>query len=1241
MMPDQPLVVPLLLDALVVNRGVLARDEFRWWQFNYLSLNHYRSPEPLGTDRSVGGAGQGVTLHWTLPDALRHAPPVAGPSSGASNYPLVPNRWLIARVNGTTHRQVTAWVVESDCPFTAQTTTAQSARTSLYLADPALLDMWRTCADPIRNAAFAVRPAGVAAPKIGVPFPLQDWKERAPQTMFLTAVAPANPLFSVYTAHNIGVFSFQDDLTGIDNDQLSYFIFGWYSDAGKDILSPANIAAAGTSAALLDQLMWSVDGGAPSFDSSVYHGAVLGIDWQRTGPAPAGDPLQAIRDSGKLNVAIGNTTIDAFTALIAKQIGDPAKAELLRAFQYDFLQQLNQVNGAALLDEKVRQAWFASKAGGFSWTIVENESDGSTTTTLTDAEASWLFKLNADQAALDAALTALHSLQWDLHALWLKQGYLADSANTFPQAPTGVNPPGLAPFRQQLAAQLDPGQAGSTAARLVTQFAVVQELLGRVPQPIWAGTQNAQQALLNGIQAFAKGKGLNVAKTLKAKAAPRYWRPNNPVVIVSGVQPPPSAVSRNDLPVRQTGQLMQGLTVNGAAIDSKAVSGLLAQCPNLGAVPATAQAALTEFFLLDPGNAALIAAASGQSAPQVASVISAHDPVAMRGVLPAIDLGPWQQPWEPMFLEWSTTYSYVPFNTGTTPWWVFDGTDYRLVTDKTLPVPEQRTVSGISLLSPHANFVFGKRLDDFVKQFGTGSELAQIDHWVEQVYGWKFLAQELTGFNDMLAGRDLRAFRRPSSGDLIGGLPVAALAGYGDGDIPASLQLPPESQGAVTVVPLFPNGPPIPFHGGRQGQFSFTNLNLYDKFGRVLYVIQAGASSGLFDAKNFPMLIDPALLPDRKIAVDVASVVQLPPRLLQGARLDFRLLDAADDSKVVEVDSGVMPIAGWVLPNHLDGSILVYAPDGTALGEFRLLAQADGSKLGQWQSPPHSTMTLDGVAAAAPHLHAMLTSKSLQTEAGFQAFLASIDTTLWTTDPLGNRVDQNLSVLVGRPLALLRARLQFELDGHPISDTGWAATFTAPTPEFLATVFSIRLGDQATREDGLIGYFTAANYDVFNSVAAPATAAKQDYVQPIGGDAGNYLQLGCAPGTQAFVTLLADPRAAVHAASGVLPIKQLDIPQQFVDQALSAMEISFRMGPVMTVIVPTPQGDSAALHPNSIVYPLPTEQNGAWSWWEPDAKSGNWTGYDLVNATADAKFPLQPNSVREGYLQFVTNLKKQ
>ena len=1248
-MPEEPIVVPVQLDALVVNENVLGRDSFRWWQFNYFALKHYNSPEPMALGGSVGGQGVGVYLHWTLPAALRHG--AQEPTVAHVTYPLVPNRWLLVRFSGSTQHQASAWVIESDCPDGTKVTGDTLSQNSMYLPDDDVINKWRASGDPIRaraGADLALDSPSVQVVNIGMRFPLGTWKERAAKgDLFLSAVAPSNPVFSIYMAHNIGVFSLYDDLKDIDKDTLSYFLLGWYSNPSKDIMAGWTGDKTSTSpyAALLSGLNWGIVGGSETQAvTSLYQGAVFSIDWNRTGSAPTGDPLQTIRDSKKLNAGIGNTTIDAFIALIEQQLNDPAKAKLLRAFQYGYLQQLNQPNGDALLEEKIRQEWFGNKAGGYSWTIVENKSDGTTSVNLTRDEEAWLSELNKDQADLDSELATLFSLQWQLHSLWLKQGFLSDTANTFSGPPDGIPSGGLQKFQDRLATQLDPGQQGSVAAELVAQFAIVQGLLKKVPQPVWARTQNAQKAFQLGIQSFAAAKKLDSAKSLKAVAAPRYWQANNPVIIISGVAPSPSSDAEEELNVRLGSHLITGFRVNGELITAAKIGAAFPTIGNLEALPSAALSLLQEFFLLDPSNAEVIAAATGQNASQVRTVMSAHDPSTYQGPLPDLPLTPWQQPWNPMFLEWSAEYKYVPFKSEDTSWWTFDGTDYHYTPGSNTPEVVDRTIGGISLLSPHAQFIFGSRLDDFVRKYGTNTELAQIDAWVKHIYGWQFLAQELTGFNQLLSLRDSRAFRRPAPNDVIGenSLPVAALTGYVDGSIPSSLALPSPYQGQVNNVPFFPNGPAILFRGARQGQLYLTDLYLYDKFGRELFVIESESQSGLFDYETFPLQIDSAFEPDEKIATNVASVVQVPPRILQHSRLDFRLLDGRDDTKVYGLDSEVVPIGGWVLPNHLDKSILIYAPDGTSLGEFRLVAAPDGTKSGEWQPPPPCTMTLDEVGKAAPHLLQMIDSPSFKEEANFLAFLLAIDATLWTTDPLGNRVDQNLSVLVGRPLALVRARLQFQLDGYPINDTGWASTFNVTQPDFLSFPFSIRLGDQASRQDGVIGYFSGTDYNVFNSVVAPQT--KQGYVKPIGPlglmEKGNYLTLTFAQETYSYVTILVDPRGAIHATTGILPVKELDIPQQFVDQALTKMELSFHMGPILTSRGPTPnQEGKEPAFAQAISYPRPVEENGTWSWWESDAAKGAWTGYDLVPASPDAQIKTVPNSLREGVFHFVSSDK--
>ncbi|MET1110070.1 MAG: hypothetical protein ABWX67_00940, partial [Allosphingosinicella sp.] len=1013
---------------------------------------------------------------------------------------------------------------------------------------------------------------------------------------------------------------------------------GWYSDPDGDI------AAGGTTAEgaadLLKALNWSVAAdSAGTFGRSFCIGACFEMAWQ-AGPDAAAPADPAYRDSWgsdparrTLNFAVGNSVVDAFTSLTNVLVKDAGMSTLLRAFSNDQLPLLNEVNGPALLDQALRRDWFASSEGGTRWTIVERDSDGKPEATLTAAEAAWLQQLNDDQAALDDILREVHSDQWNLNALWFKSGYAAVDDN-FPMGP----PTGM-PDPKAFTTALDPGVEASPAQQLVAKLQQLRAGLAKVPQPVWAGVTNRSDAFAAGIALFAAGKSLDDSKRLKAVPAQRYWQPANPVVVISGVKPAYDADPTQPTMVRLSAQVSSSFTAGGQPVSRASAGAAFATLPALANLPDGAAALVDELFLLDPANEACLAAASGISAEAIGTALATPG-TAFDGVLPVIDLAVWAQPWSPLFVEWRG--SFLPIDGDAAGDWSFDGTDYNYIGSGAAPVPQE--VRGRSLLSPHAQFLFGSRLKKFLDQFRKDNpDLDKIYQDIASVYKWEFLAQELVGFDDSLSGRDSRPFRRPLPTDTIGDAKVrlADLLGYDDPEAGGDA-LPDAMRGRVTTAPLI-SANPIPFQGIRQGQFYFKDLFLYDRFGRKLVLASSVTKAGVNDYKNFPAVIDTALAAPRPLDTSVTSVLQLPPRVLQPMRLDAQFLDRQDEignAKLVSSSPDACPVCGWIIANHLNDSLLLFAPDGTSWGDVRLVVGADGkTRTAEWAAPPHGgVVSLDDIAKASPDLAAMVGSSNFKTEANFAAFLSAIDSTLWTIDPLGGRSDQNLSVLVGRPLALVRLRLQFQLAGKPRRDTGWAATFDTAPAAWLAQAFPIRLGDQATRQDGTIGYFTGT-FDSFRSVATPEPGSTQTYIQQIGspGTGEEYPSLALTDQTYAYATVLLDPRAAIHATTGALPVLPISLPVRFVDAPLSRLEIAFRMGPLLTVLQPTAtQGSAQPAFPNALTYPLPTERNGSWSWWE--GAPGAATGFALNPANNSAHFLTSANSLREGVLAFTVTL---
>ena len=99
-----------------------------------------------------------------------------------------------------------------------------------------------------------------------------------------------------------------------------------------------------------------------------------------------------------------------------------------------------------------------------------------------------------------------------------------------------------------------------------------------------------------------------------------------------------------------------------------------------------------------------------------------------------------------------------------------------------------------------------------------------------------------------------------------------------------------------------------------------------------------------------------------------------------------------------------------------------------------------------WQGDPtnpHAPQSVDAIPN--PYVKEMLTAIWNRADNGvaFSEFLQVIDETLWTINPPGDKNDHNLAVLVGRPLAIVRAELSLRLQGLPICNQDWPNLFTA------------------------------------------------------------------------------------------------------------------------------------------------------------------------------------------------------
>jgi hypothetical protein len=1206
-----PLIIPIAVEALLVNDSVrsggAAGAGFQRWEMQYSSLRRFSSAEPppfsgidvdftappgtiVSPGITVSEFYNGIYLKWRLPDALRKG--VDGTQPGGPRFPLVPNRWLIVRCAGAdpAARQLAAWILESDAvqsPPDAPATYAQLG--SMYRAAD-----HGTAQRIGRNTQLH----GQGFTEAGAP-------------MYLTAIAPGNPAFSSYQPAHNNVFSFLDALHGEPAMAASYLVLGWYSDPSQD---PLATATKETFAALLASLDLTMHSGADPGDfatTSVYCGVINSIAWQsQTAP-----PQSEVPEVPNIAVAIGNTSTEALTALVASQAQGKHKsvdAELLAAFLLDLLRVYDEPNGPSRLAEKMQNSCFASASGGYSWEIVDVP--GADTSALTPAElaqeASWLAALNAAQKSYDASVRQSAFLRGQLFVMWWKYEYWNFAHPDCAQ----VN------FSQaDLAAQLDPTAAGSLAAQVLSAQSTCAAAQAQIP---WGDTPEALQAA---VAAYAQKQKLPSARALKRLHQTAFSQPTNPVLVLAGAGSQRIAADDGILRCRFAPQLVSGLHFDGATITTAQVTIPQPALGPLSGVPFTPEFVtqlMTEFFFLDPSNATRIAAqALHTSEPStILAMAAAMAKPAQNavGAVPDLLRLPWtKQPWRPLYLLWQANYYPIAYGSPEAPNFSFqdggyvwngqggDGPNPPLLLEGRILLTTQ---VGASLQSRIAAFLQSSpQLDP--AEFAAFQELSQF---IATDDNWDFLSQALNGLNEQLAERVPGVFPTPSVASVKTCPSQAALIGDAVSYAPNLGDLPSDDQPTTTFLPW------------RAGQLVFFKLALVDEWGQALFLTDSHSF------QHFRLTRPAELMPAPHVIGNLPEgTVQLPPGLLQPARLDFALLAADGAGGVTGRAANANPIGGWVLPNHQDRALAVYDSAGSQLGELALGIDAGDHQEVCWRAAPDSPYSkLEDLAAALPHFGTFLLQLSQLTPQNFAQVLAAIDETLWKNPPSGAVFNPSIAELVGRPLAFVRARLALALSQPPAVDPSWQFTFCPAATPMTGYKFAIELGNLNQLSDGLVGYFVEADYSRFNIVQQAGTATAGGYLRPIG-ENDNYLYQSFDGKTATCVSLLLDPRAAVHATTAILPVQRVALPPNFVDQALATMAITIRCGPLLADARITTGSDGASQ--TTLLIPHASRRQGAWSWQE--AESVGWTTYPLASPDAGAHLSNNPPVLRDGFLR--------
>ena len=472
------------------------------------------------------------------------------------------------------------------------------------------------------------------------------------------------------------------------------------------------------------------------------------------------------------------------------------------------------------------------------------------------------------------------------------------------------------------------------------------------------------------------------------------------------------------------------------------------------------------------------------------------------------------------------------------------------------PVYDNGTETTFSLLNS------GVQLQDFNYALVCSYEAAITNH---------FSSQSLGGFNNALLMHHQTLQ-----------LPVTDPLGFDD------------YQGFVgavqTAIGSSTNIAPLPLNDFlpiRSGVMRLLQLRIIDSFGQLKSIDVTSSVKA-----------EPLSLPTTGVTNTLSTDIWLPPRFGQPVRLNFRWLSAVGGSQEFNSHPESSPVCGWLLSNHLDNSIAVYDAQGNALGSI--------DREARWRNAPGSHAAINPSDFDNAYLQKVVERLALiddEVDTGnvkstfIQDFITITDKALEDIDPESFVHHQELALLMGRPIAVVRASLNLELHGGLAIHQGWTEFYQdlertyRDTNSFEDVTLPIRVGERSQLNDGVLGYWTEDTQGdldgVFHTTAAQgvvSNSAIESYEE-----APLHL-LQSLSSTAQTLTMLVDPRGEVHATTGMLPAKRINIPKEYYSDALKKINITFLTAPVLS------GADQTAL-------PLANELGYQWSWLSKDRYS--------------------------------------
>ena len=1060
----------------------------------------------------------------------------------------------------------------------------------------------------------------------------------------LTAVGDGEPTFAAFYPNCHSVFGFYDgDIQDHPLSDIKYTVVGWYDRPESDYFTtflnhfrnlsqgengkPSN---ADLLEAIKEEFKWTTEiADGQEFPEAMLCYAQIGFE--------PGTNLENSQKNAATQIAVGSTSTEALSAFLGNQIDPKNKSTIEDQLEYLHLfadLEHRKLDIGPKFEEARHEKEFNPAKIGTLWTIrqetTSNQADAAASdareqVTLPDDIADALNTLNCKQKEYEKALEEIESRQEQVFADWYKYMLCVyppdDSRDDYPdidEVKHYIEVKGLAPLEEKLKAT---GELGLLVEPTSQNLMVrrdgnhkVVTATAREANSIASELASAINELLdcldNHNHELKQGQNtedLKINYVLKQISSPRYWQPNNPAILIEGEAAKFTERHGSDGRLHEENLLECQLYEKG----SKSLGDLIADYEN--------------------------------------TIGKQIDEIERETGSKSIAFSTWkQQPWHPFLLEWEVEVQPVeqqgnlhPASRAYNPEFIVNNyelkenaTDLSVKPEAQL-TPAANLYSGISIVTPYASHKLGKEIEAYLKQRNTLEEKSVMEQYfadkteetpsddylqesgnIEKVETW--YEGKIHSKTPEEKAKDpiytaIRAYQRLQQSHIF----AQTLGGFNSGllmhkqtmqlriddpigfeDYQSFTERVRQAVGDRFMVAPMPLND---FNPIRSGLMKVLRLRLIDTFGQVkadLKPKQLILTEKMTPPKGLVLYNQPDNQPDNQ-----QDRVFLPPRLVQPSRLNFRWLSSTQGEQESNSHPQTTPICGWLLPNNLDNSLMVYDVQGKALGSVNHQAK--------WEPAPGSDVQVQVGDIANPYLQKIvhrLTVESTDTDddsngvqtrkQGFlNNFISVIDSTLESIHPENATQHQDLALLMGRPVAVVRASLNLELQGLPAINQDWnefrqdLRRDKRDNDDFTQVEFPLRIGDFRQLNDGTIGYWQEEDgslsedfYVPDNDGVSDAQIKTEHLIQTIDDP----------PET---LTLLIDPTGKVHATCGIVPTKVIEIPPALYKEALQNIQITFLSVPILTEAY-------------KINLPLPKEAGYAWSWLEKDRYT--WTEVSTV-----------------------------